>query len=200
MWCHGQLCPSTSHTHLSKHINSSSQVNESFYFFHGIINQLMMIKTMTFTHWPPVSLTWFTFCWWHHKWFLMMHMLKAISNTLDTNFIHENIHGLPCKKIFILSYKINQVHIPYTWEMCQYNQGDEYLCNIENEVSCFIVLKFCSYSHKETTILQNTIKASNVLLRNIHLNEMTPASWTQHHTRVVTIVWANGLWPSYIGH
>ena len=68
---------------------------------------------MTFTHQPHVSLTWFTFCWLHHSWLLMTSQLpdscdvstwKVISNSLDIDFIHSDIHGRSCNKMGFQSW------------------------------------------------------------------------------------------------
>ena len=68
---------------------------------------------MTFTHRPHVSLTWFTFCFLHHSWLLMTAQLpdscdvstwKMISNSLDIDFIHSDIHGRSCNKMGFQSW------------------------------------------------------------------------------------------------
>ena len=64
-------------------------------------------KTTIFTHCSRVSLTWFSFCWWRHNRSLMTSQWLdncdavtriMISNSLDINFIHGDIHGWSCKK------------------------------------------------------------------------------------------------------
>ena len=67
----------------------------------------MTIKTTTFTHRPRGSLAQFSFCWWHHNRLLMTSQWPdycdaitwiMISNSLDIDFIHGDIHGRSCKK------------------------------------------------------------------------------------------------------
>ena len=71
----------------------------------------MTIKRTSFTHRPRVSLARFSFCWWRHNRLLMTSqwpdncdaiMWIVISNSLDIDFIHGDIHGRSCKK-FLLS-------------------------------------------------------------------------------------------------
>ena len=67
----------------------------------------MTIKTKNFTHRPSVSLARFSFCWWRHNRLLMTSQWpdncdtitwQVISNSLDIDFIHGDIHGRSCKK------------------------------------------------------------------------------------------------------
>ena len=67
----------------------------------------MTIKTTIFTNCPRVSLARFSFCWWRHNWLLMTSQWPdncdaikwiMISNSLDIDFIHSDIHGQSCKK------------------------------------------------------------------------------------------------------
>ena len=66
-------------------------------------------KTTIFLYRPRVSLAWFTFCWWRHNRLLMMSQWPdnsnydaitwmVISNSLDIDFIHGDIHDRSCKK------------------------------------------------------------------------------------------------------
>ena len=63
----------------------------------------MMIKTTMFTHRPRVSLAQFSFCWWRHNRLPMTSQLNdavtwiMISNSLNIDFIHGDIHGRSCK-------------------------------------------------------------------------------------------------------
>ena len=84
-----------------------TRVHTLFYFLHDITNLQMTIKTMVFTHRPLVSLALFTFFWWRHNRLLMtsqwLDICDAItwiliSNSLDIDFIHDDIHGILCKK------------------------------------------------------------------------------------------------------
>ena len=68
----------------------------------------MTTKTTIFTHRPRVSLALFTFCWWHHNRLLMASQWPdhcdaikwiMISNSLNIDFIHGDIHGWSCKNI-----------------------------------------------------------------------------------------------------
>ena len=65
----------------------------------------MTIKTTSFTHRPRVALARFSFCWWRHNRLLMTsqwpdncHAITwvVISNSLDIDFIHGDIHGRLC--------------------------------------------------------------------------------------------------------
>ena len=67
----------------------------------------MTIKTGIPTHRPRVSLVRFTFCWWRHiplpktsQWpdNYDANTWQVISNSLDIDFIHGDIHGRSCKK------------------------------------------------------------------------------------------------------
>ena len=70
----------------------------------------MTIKTTIFPHRPHVSLTRFSFCLWRHNRLLITSQWPdncdaitwiVISNSLDIDFIHGDIHGRSCKKIVI---------------------------------------------------------------------------------------------------
>ena len=65
---------------------------------------------MIFTHHPRVSLARLTFCWWRHNRLAMTsqwpdncdaNTWQVISNSLNIDFIHGDIHGRSCKKIFL---------------------------------------------------------------------------------------------------
>ena len=67
----------------------------------------MTLKTRIFKHNPCVSLARFTFCWWRHNRLAMTsqwpdncdaNTWQVISNSLDIDFIHGDIHGRSCKK------------------------------------------------------------------------------------------------------
>ena len=63
-------------------------------------------KTTSFTRRPRVSLARFSFCWWRHNRLLTSQWLDncdaitwiVISNTLNIDYIHGDIHGQSCKK------------------------------------------------------------------------------------------------------
>ena len=83
------------------------RVNTLFYLLHDITIPQMMIKTTIFTHRPHVTLTRFSFCWWRLNRLLMTSQWPdncdvitwiMISNSLDIDFIHSDIHGRSCKK------------------------------------------------------------------------------------------------------
>ena len=68
----------------------------------------MTLKTRIFTHHPRISLARFTFCWWRHNRLAMTsqwpdncdaNTWQVISNLLDIDFIHGDIHGRSCKNI-----------------------------------------------------------------------------------------------------
>ena len=86
-----------------------TRVHTLFYFLHNITNQYMTIKTTSFTYRPHVSTIRFSFCWWLHSRLLMTSqwpdscdaiMWIVISNSLNIDFIHGDIHGRSCKKFF----------------------------------------------------------------------------------------------------
>ena len=84
-----------------------TRVHTLFYFLHDITNPSMTLKTRIFLCHPRVSLTRFTFCWWCHNRLAMTpqwpdncdaNTWQVISNSLDIDFIHGDIHGRSCKK------------------------------------------------------------------------------------------------------
>ena len=84
-----------------------TRVHALFYFLHDITNPKMTLKTRIFTHHPRVSHARFTLCWWRHSRLAMMsqwpdhcdaNTWQVISNSLDTNFIHGDIHDRSGKK------------------------------------------------------------------------------------------------------
>ena len=86
-----------------------TRVHTLFYFFHDITNPYMMIKMTIFTHHPHVSVAQFSFCWWCHNRLLMTSQWPdncggitwiIISNWLDIDFIHHDIHSWSCKKLY----------------------------------------------------------------------------------------------------
>ena len=92
-----------------------TRIHTLFYFLHDINNPYMMIKTTIFTHRPHVSLTLFSFCWWCHNPLLMTSQWPdncdaitwiVISNSLDIDFIHRDIHSRSCKKVYSSSWSI----------------------------------------------------------------------------------------------
>ena len=82
-----------------------TRVHTLLYFLHDITNAEITIETTIFTHRSRVSLAQFSFCWWHHNWLLMRSQWPdncdaitwiVISNSLDIDFIHGNIHDRSC--------------------------------------------------------------------------------------------------------
>ena len=80
-----------------------------FNFFNDITNSQTTIKMMISTHRSYVSLAQFSLFWWRHNQFLMTSQWPdnceaitwmMISNSLDIDFIHGDIHGRPCKKMY----------------------------------------------------------------------------------------------------
>ena len=66
-------------------------------------------RTRIFTHRPRVSLARCTFCWWRHNRLVMTskwpdncdaNTWQVISNSLDIDFIHGDIHDQSCKKMW----------------------------------------------------------------------------------------------------
>ena len=97
-----------------------TRVHTLFYFSHDITNPQMTIKTTGFTHHPRVSLTRFSFCWCRHNRLLMTSQWPdncdvitwmVISNSLDVDFIHGDIHGRLCKKEMHLIMSANGGHL-----------------------------------------------------------------------------------------
>ena len=85
-----------------------TRVHTLFYFLHDTTNPVMTIKTTIFTHCPRVSFARFSFYWWRHNRSLLMSQWPdncdavtwiVISNSLDIDLIHGDIHGRSCKKI-----------------------------------------------------------------------------------------------------
>ena len=65
-------------------------------------------KMTIFTYCLRVSVTQLSLCWWRHNWLLMTSQWHdncdvitwiMISNLLDIDFIHSDIHGQSCKKV-----------------------------------------------------------------------------------------------------
>ena len=89
-----------------------TRVHTLFYFLHDIANPLMTLKTRIFTHHPRVSIARFTFCWKRHNRLAMTsqwpdncdaNTWQVISDSLDIDFIHGDIHGRSCKNyLYIL--------------------------------------------------------------------------------------------------
>ena len=84
-----------------------TRVHTLFYFLLDITDPKMMMKTTIFTHHPVVSLALLSFCWWRHNRLLMTSQWPdncdtitwiVISNSLNIDFIHGDIHGRSCKK------------------------------------------------------------------------------------------------------
>ena len=99
-----------------------TRVHALFYFLHDTTNPQMTTKTMIFTHRPHLglSLARFWFCWWHHNGLLMTSqwpdncdaiMWIMISNSLDIDIIHCDIHGGSCKKQIIYVFNGNKIDI-----------------------------------------------------------------------------------------
>ena len=91
-----------------------TRVHTLFYFLHDITNPKLTIKTTIFTHHPRVSLARFSFCWWRHNQLLMTSQWPdncdaiswiLISNSLDIDFIHGDIHDRSCKKWWLVCEK-----------------------------------------------------------------------------------------------
>ena len=85
-----------------------TRVHTLFYFLHDTTNPWITIKTTIFTHRPRVSLARLSFCWWRHNRLPMTSQWPdncdaitwiVISNSLDIDFIHGDIHDRSCKKI-----------------------------------------------------------------------------------------------------
>ena len=104
-----------------------TRVHTLFYFLHDVTNPQMTIKITIFSHRPHVSLARFSFCWWHHNRLLMTSqwphncdtiMWIVISNSLDINFIHGDIHSRLCKKdrlLYGLKPRLHYTRRDTTW-------------------------------------------------------------------------------------
>ena len=93
-----------------------TRVHTLFYFLHDTTNPWMTLTTRIFTHHPRVSLARLTFCWWRHNRLAMTwqwpdncdaNTWQVISNSLDIDFIHGDIHGRSCKKSLLTCLCIN---------------------------------------------------------------------------------------------
>ena len=84
-----------------------TRVHTLFYFLHDIMNPWMTIKTTIFTHRPVSHLldldstddVTIDFWWRHNNETIVMRSRETlISNSLDIDFIHGDIHDRSCKK------------------------------------------------------------------------------------------------------
>ena len=84
----------------------------------------MAIKTTVFTRRPRVSFSQFSLCWWRHNRLLMTSQLPVncdaitrivISNSLDIDFIHGDIHDRSCKKRTYLNIRQDCCHRNMYW-------------------------------------------------------------------------------------
>ena len=103
-------------------------------------------KTTSFTHRPHVSLARFSFCWWHRSRLLMTSQWLdncdaitwiVISNSLDIDFIHGDIHGRSCKKVISsVSWDANSVknilltHDLEAYVFCELASNDRHWCQL----------------------------------------------------------------------
>ena len=112
-----------------------TRVHTLFYFLHDITNPKMTPKTRIFACHPHVSLARFTFCSWRHTRLAMTsqwpdicdaNTWQVISNSLDIDFIHGDIHGRSCKKWYNCSSHMSEAKwntLPFVWieyGMCVY--------------------------------------------------------------------------------
>ena len=105
-----------------------TRVQTLSYFLRDITNPWTTIKTTIFTHHHRVSLALLSLCRWRHNRLLMVSQWPdncyaitwiVISNSLDIYFIHGDIHGRSCNKIFFsLVFKVKYS----VW----FNSVDEY--------------------------------------------------------------------------
>ena len=82
----------------------------------------MTIKPTSCTHRRRVSPARFSFCWWRHNRLLMTSQWPdncdaitwiVISNSLDIDFIHGDIHDRSCKKMSYTSLMPDRSEVPY---------------------------------------------------------------------------------------
>ena len=104
-----------------------TRVHTLLYFLHDITNTWTTIKTKIFTHRPRGSLAQSTFCWWRHNRVLMTSQWPdncdaitwiVISNSLDIDFIHGDIHGRSCKKLRIQCVDIFACNYLFHFILC----------------------------------------------------------------------------------
>ena len=152
----------------------------SFYFLHDIrINQWRW-KTGILIHCLCFLLPLFMFCWWRHNRLLMMSQLhdncdattwQVISNSLDIDFMHVDIHGRSCKKLplsqwsddtmkitmIIKSCKKSSIKCDGNWNVEDIKYCSLWYCSLVLDVQYFIIkilisiirdnLYFISVSH-----------------------------------------------------
>ena len=91
------------------------RVHTIFDFLRDITSPQMTIKPTIFTHRTHVAHVRFTFCWWRHNRTLMTSQWPnncnaitwiVISNLIDNDLFHGDIHGRSCKKFSNASMKI----------------------------------------------------------------------------------------------
>ena len=86
-------------------------------------------KTTIFSHRPRVSLIRFSFCWCHNRLLMTSQWPDncdaitwiVLSNSLDIDFVHGDIHGRSCKKIimYILHCTWKVFLCDNTWPNCR---------------------------------------------------------------------------------
>ena len=111
----------------------------------------MTIKTMIFTHHPRVSLARLWFCWWRHNQLLMTSQWPdnhdaitwiVISNSLDTDFIHGDIHGGSCKKVSLNHFAKAELALKGEInEWCQYPSTQTGLALLSKQTMANCVMK-----------------------------------------------------------
>ena len=142
----------------------------------------MTIKATIFTYRPHVSLAWFTFGWWRQNWWLMTSQWPdncdavtwiVISNSLDIDLIHGNIHGRSCKKhryfisccrYLIPCYKNSKIRpVPGGFVCCASFKFWWMFCLItwRKDVGIFHFIYFTEAKWRTYGLVENAIVASN---------------------------------------
>ena len=105
-WCAATMEINTKITLEWAHKQFVTRGHTLFYYLHVITIPWITTKATIFTYRSSVSLAWFTFRWWRHNWLLMTSHWPdncdaitwiMISNSLNIDFIHDDIHGRSCK-------------------------------------------------------------------------------------------------------
>ena len=84
----------------------------------------------SYTHQHRASLGLFTFGWWRHNWLgnCDAHTCKVISDSLNINFIHGDIHDRPCKNL-VMAKDISWGRRPDNFGFKCLRQGYQWICH-----------------------------------------------------------------------
>ena len=102
---------------VAQHKQFVTRVHTLFYFLHDLTYPKMTLKTRISTHHPRVLLARLRLRWWRHNRLVMTsqwpdncdaNTWQVISNSLDIDFIHGDIHGRSCKNIILFLTRHNE--------------------------------------------------------------------------------------------